>query len=443
MRTNLPFYLERLHSRYFSVSYVLIFLLCSGATAQQFEVGTSPNPVGSGARALGMGNAFTAVADDATAASWNPAGALQLEVPELSFALAANSIHERIHSDSNPEVNSSKTFSLLDFNYASLVLPFTYGKNMVFSLNYLTLFRFEKELEFPIFSPGQSTLDIDFRLDQEGSLSAWAPAFGIAISDHLFLGLTINVWDHSLTQSSAYEKTEISNTTSSFGMAQVQANFLIKNRFEVESGTSLVLGALYRLSERLNIGVVIKPEYELDIDHIRTESVVLPNSNSDPETIQEKTNAEFDFPWVIGVGMAWRQNKALTIATDFTWTTWSDYTFSENGRVTNPVSGRPIGEGRLKDTYTVRVGCEWLHITEDFIFPLRAGVGLDQSPTTKGADNFYTTSVGSGIQVGDYNFDIAYQFRWGNSVNSDILQGIVASEDIREHRVLASLIYYY
>jgi hypothetical protein len=33
----------------------------------------SPNPVGSGARALGFG-AFIAVADDATAASWNPGG---------------------------------------------------------------------------------------------------------------------------------------------------------------------------------------------------------------------------------------------------------------------------------------------------------------------------------------------------------------------------------
>jgi long-subunit fatty acid transport protein len=47
----------------------------------------NPNPVGSGARALGMGNAFIAVADDATAASWNPGGLSQLESPEVSFAM--------------------------------------------------------------------------------------------------------------------------------------------------------------------------------------------------------------------------------------------------------------------------------------------------------------------------------------------------------------------
>jgi long-subunit fatty acid transport protein len=44
----------------------------------------APEPVGSGARALGQ-SAFIAVADDATAASWNPAGLVNLERPEASF----------------------------------------------------------------------------------------------------------------------------------------------------------------------------------------------------------------------------------------------------------------------------------------------------------------------------------------------------------------------
>jgi hypothetical protein len=41
---------------------------------------------GSGARAFGMGGAFLARADDATAASWNPAGLSYLRVPEVSLA---------------------------------------------------------------------------------------------------------------------------------------------------------------------------------------------------------------------------------------------------------------------------------------------------------------------------------------------------------------------
>src|SRR2546427_11867755 len=45
---------------------------------------TSPAPVGSGARAQGKAQAFIAVADDATAASYNPAGLVQLQQPEVS-----------------------------------------------------------------------------------------------------------------------------------------------------------------------------------------------------------------------------------------------------------------------------------------------------------------------------------------------------------------------
>ena len=41
--------------------------------------------MGVGARALGMGSAFTAVADDSTASFWNPAGLAKMKKPEASF----------------------------------------------------------------------------------------------------------------------------------------------------------------------------------------------------------------------------------------------------------------------------------------------------------------------------------------------------------------------
>ena len=64
-------------------SGVLAPLLAVDLTAISF--GGSPVPIGAGARALGMGGAFTAVADDATANTWNPAGMAQLERPELAI----------------------------------------------------------------------------------------------------------------------------------------------------------------------------------------------------------------------------------------------------------------------------------------------------------------------------------------------------------------------
>ena len=69
---------------------------------QEITITSSPNPVGSGARAIGMGSAFIAVADDATAASWNPAGLTQLRKPEVSFVLSYNKLGEDYSSSTNP-----------------------------------------------------------------------------------------------------------------------------------------------------------------------------------------------------------------------------------------------------------------------------------------------------------------------------------------------------
>src|SRR5258708_4530544 len=59
---------------------------------------------GSGARALGMGGAFLARADDATAASWNPAGLSYLRLPEVSFVYSGGNLnsHETIPHETIP-----------------------------------------------------------------------------------------------------------------------------------------------------------------------------------------------------------------------------------------------------------------------------------------------------------------------------------------------------
>jgi len=51
--------------------------------------------MGVGARAMAMGGAFTAVADDATAAYWNPAGLVNIEHIEVTFNYAANMMVDR------------------------------------------------------------------------------------------------------------------------------------------------------------------------------------------------------------------------------------------------------------------------------------------------------------------------------------------------------------
>ena len=85
------------------VCAVALGLLLAGVGPAQAQVGLSLNRAGSGARAAGMGDAFIAVSDDGTAASWNPAGLAQLRQPEFSFVYVVSEHSLRIAGLRSPD----------------------------------------------------------------------------------------------------------------------------------------------------------------------------------------------------------------------------------------------------------------------------------------------------------------------------------------------------
>ena len=71
-----------------------------------------------------MGGAFIAVADDATAASWNPAGLIQLERPELSMVVDYNYRRAEYSSRERPEIDNTGEDDQFRVNYFSGTYPF-------------------------------------------------------------------------------------------------------------------------------------------------------------------------------------------------------------------------------------------------------------------------------------------------------------------------------
>lgn len=423
-----------------SAAAIVVTFSCHAQTPTSLEF-RNPNPVGSGARALSQGNAFIAVADDATAASWNPGGLPQLQRPEISFALEA--IGQREHTHTRP--SGIEQYPLESLNYGSLVIPwFHNGRNYVFSLNYLNLYTFERHLNLPFSNPpigsppivlGSNTLRVlgTYKVEQEGSLSVVAPAFAMSVTPRLLLGLTLNLWHHSLTQSSQFEAREF--TTAFQDLNGTVTPFpgnpsVVINRFTVESGQSVVIGSLYRLSRQWAFGGVVKPAFQLHLDHEQL------GSNQAPTD----TSPDLKFPWIVGLGVAWRPSDALTMSSDVTWSDWSRFRFTKN------VSHNPVdGTGRsLTDTFTVRWGSEYLLIFEKLVVPLRCGLGYDPAPAISNVDDYFTVNVGAGIQLFKrLNLDAAYEFRWGNRVNGDGLPAFDAAQDTVRHRVLTSVIWYF
>jgi len=206
------------------------------------SVFSAPLPSGSGARALGLAGAFTAVADDATAASWNPAGLINLETPEAS-AVYRLSLENNAHhsSDSSLEVGDND-FSSHNLNYLSFVYPFymrPLERNLVVSLNYQEAYDFTSEFSANLSQTGggrsgdrtsgvfeetqvdaiddgitkatvtsfittetvttfdqvlSSGLLSDLDFEQEGVIAAFTPSFAVEVTPKLALGASFNYY---------------------------------------------------------------------------------------------------------------------------------------------------------------------------------------------------------------------------------------------------------
>src|SRR6202041_1064947 len=69
-----------------------LFAIAAPARALQTDVGTAAAEflqIGAGARSLGMGEAYTAVADGPDAVYWNPAGLSRMTRPEATYAITS------------------------------------------------------------------------------------------------------------------------------------------------------------------------------------------------------------------------------------------------------------------------------------------------------------------------------------------------------------------
>ena len=128
----------------FNICYALSFNICYANQYQDsnFEFASSFNPIGSDAIAMGIGGAFIAVADDATAASRNPAGLIQLLHPEASYVLNSTRLVEKNNfntidlSETYHNDEFSNTSDDINTNFVSFLYPFhLLRRNMIFSIS--------------------------------------------------------------------------------------------------------------------------------------------------------------------------------------------------------------------------------------------------------------------------------------------------------------------
>jgi long-subunit fatty acid transport protein len=425
------------------------FLDCALAQPlQRIEIPSSPNPVGSGARALGMGGAFIAVADDATAASWNPGGLVQLEKPEVSIVGQYFHRIEDNNLGTNPEASGDQSVADVNLNYLSAVYPFTlFNLNMVVSLNHQYLFDFSREWNFPLFqsSAGLSiNQSVDF--DQKGDLSALGIAYAIQLTPRLSFGFTLNMWDDWFG-GNEWKQTISQRGTGTFVGSPFIFHSASHDRFTF-SGFNANLGLLWFITPKLTLGAVLKTPFTADVERESTFSSAIrfPTVAGADTVISSATSEdlELDMPMVSGIGLAYRFSDQLTVSADITRTEWDDFLFEDSlGNEFSPISGLPKDESDIDPTHQFRIGAEFLFIQQHYVIPLRGGFFYDPAPAEGSPDDFFGISLGSGFARGRFVFDLAYQYRFGSNVGSSILQDLDFSQDVDEHSIFASIIVHF
>jgi long-subunit fatty acid transport protein len=491
-----------------AAALLTVAAMLGGAEAQQSDtdrlkevvvtpvsISSAPRPVGSGARALGM-SAFTAIADDATAASWNPAGLIQLERPEVSGAMSYLSRSEDF-SSTNPRLSLDPgDMTSTDINYLSGVLPFRLFKtNFVASVNYQQVHSFDRTLHFTDFvrsrevttenlAPGlairtdvrsETTSDIHFT--QDGSIYAITPALAVQITPRLSFGAAVNLYRNRLTEGNTFtENTHVRWSQGTdirlrlLGLPSAvqpepmrifsegeQSEF---KEFSDVEGANLTLGGLWNVTGKLTLGLTADLPYTLDMKEkvtLRAEPTRTVDqdgrvtfSRSPYEGIPPvESNVEYDFPLTLGLGAAYRFSDAFSIAADLSWSDWSNFVFrKEDGTEVNPLNHDTMADdGKLdpvKDTWAARLGAEYLLILKKTVIPVRAGIFLEQQPGVNHADDIYGASLGTGISIGNVIFDVAYQARFGNNVLKSVFSNVEGTDaDTVEHLVFASVIVHF
>ena len=256
--------------------------------------------LGVSARALGMGDSYIGLSDDASAAFFNPAGLGLLKKIELSGDLSYNKF-ENNTTFFNQTTNESN--STTRFNRISLAIPFpTYQGSLVFGVSYYTTKDLTGALKFNGFNPGNNSMiqnllssnsqydynipydlfltDLNYntpingRLNQSGSILSsgsinnWAFTGAIEVYKNLFVGLDLNIITGSYNSNNDYYEDDTQNlyqgdtdpgNDSTMNFQTFYLNRILDWNI---SGWDAKLGILYQFNDNARFGATIQfPKY--------------------------------------------------------------------------------------------------------------------------------------------------------------------------------------
>jgi long-subunit fatty acid transport protein len=365
---------------------------------------TDMNIMGAGARAHGMGGAFIAIADDATAISWNPAGIAQLDKPEASAVGLFNmktftSDYTEKTSAYDSTWTAENKVSHIAPNFFSLAVPFKAAdRNLVLAVAYNRMIDFGEASSKDTVISG---VRYESSTKQTGGIDAISPAIAFQLTPKVSLGLTGNIMVNG------------SKITDEFSFP----NYSYKGEYTMKfSGFNMHMGMLAQISKSLNLGLTYRMPFELTRSDEWEQTETISGSTT---TLSGKfDDVSWSMPWMMGVGLALKPSENLTLAVDYEHRHYASTEYTNSTGTSYDLSWNNVNQ--------FRVGMEYLFIGQSAVFPVRLGFRTNPqidfatewaqdasyhwSQTDSTTMNGMVFTGGFGMKFGNIWFDLAGEY---------------------------------
>ena len=323
------------------------------AQVEEIAIG---NTFGLGARTMGMGGAFLAVADDFTSLYWNPAGLAQIRKFELygSLSHSEQRVDTKFTRGRSAEVDSSKTRP----NSIGLVYPlYTTRGGIAFALGYNRPQNFDSTVAIRGLDPSSdsvfSGLDVDEMTSNSGGIGIWSFGAGVFISDSILLGGSIDFWHGSSLNELDSAAADINNIDPEID------SFAFQDSVDrVYSGLGGRVGVLAFAGENVTLGGTVTLPVDLEVSEIWEQITIVEFDDGEGDVEGDDGSILFDIerPFEFGGGVAIKLlKKRLRLAGDVQFTDWTQTEYDPL-----PAEDAQNNFNRYYDsTIQVRVGAEY------------------------------------------------------------------------------------
>lgn len=444
--------------------------------------------LGVSARALGMGNSYIGLSDDASAAYFNPAGLGLLKKIEVSGGLNYDKF---TNNTTFFNQGSSESNSTTRFNRISLAIPFpTYQGSLVFGVSYYTTTDLTGALRFNGFNNGNNSMiqnllgsnspqdynipydlfltdtnyitPINGKLNQSGSILSsgsinnWAFTGAIEVYKNVYVGLDLNIITGSYNSNSDYYEEDTQGIysnietnpgdISTYGFQRFYLNRILDWNI---SGWDAKLGILYQANDNTRFGVTVQfPKY-----HTIKENFTVNGSSTfgsgttytlDPSYYSYNDKYEIVTPFELGGGLSVNL-KGLILSGQATFIDYSQTEFRNPDGLSQQyiASINKSIKDLLRAVVNLNAGLEYT--IPDLGLRLRGGFIYQPSPYQGDPSQYNRKYITAGIGfLADktVGIDVGYAHGWwkdyGDNYGSDVSR---TYQDLSKDRLTIDMTY--